>query len=178
MSADARASRGRMRGVRPDAQAHAARRRIQTAAAAAALVFVLGALLHQYAKTYRLAREEARLEQRRRELIADNARLHEEIERLQTDDRYIEQIAREQLGLVRPGEVELLVVPDGGPGAPPAPEVRRGATDGPAGPAAAGPDAAGPEADAAAPARPRSGFRGWADAVREAVLRLLRIPSR
>lgn len=78
---------------------------------------MLFALSVQYARTYSLAREAARLEQHRRDLIAENQRLREEIQRLQTDDRYIERLAREQLGLVRPGEIELLIVP---PSSPPA----------------------------------------------------------
>lgn len=76
---------------------------------------MLFALSVQYARTYSLAREAARLEQHRRDLIAENQRLREEIHRLQTDDRYIERLAREQLGLVRPGEIELLIVPPGSP---------------------------------------------------------------
>ena len=38
-------------------------------------------------------------------LKQENARLSEEIERLNTDLVYIEKIAREELGLVRPGEI-------------------------------------------------------------------------
>lgn len=78
---------------------------------------MLFALSVQYARTYSLAREAARLDQHRRDLIAENQRLREEIHRLQTDDRYIERLAREQLGLVRPGEIELLIVPPGSPAA-------------------------------------------------------------
>ncbi len=78
--------------------------------AAAAMLVALSA---QYARTYSLAREAVRLEQHRRDLINANALLREEIRRLETDDRYIERLAREQLGLVRPGEIELLIVPQG-----------------------------------------------------------------
>lgn len=78
---------------------------------------MLFALSVQYARTYSLAREAARMDQHRRDLIAENQRLRDEIQRLQTDDRYIERLAREQLGLVRPGEIELLIVP---PASPPA----------------------------------------------------------
>lgn len=38
-------------------------------------------------------------------LLRGNARLREEIERLRRDERYLEQLARRQLGLVRPGEL-------------------------------------------------------------------------
>ena len=37
-------------------------------------------------------------------LRSDTARLTAEVERLRTDPEYIEQIAREKLGLVKPGE--------------------------------------------------------------------------
>ncbi len=79
---------------------------------------MLVALSAQYFRTYSLARQAERLEQRRRDLVAENQALREEIHRLQTDDRYIEQLAREQLGLLKPGEVELQIVPS----QPPAPD--------------------------------------------------------
>lgn len=71
-------------------------------------------LSNQYARTYTLARHAARLEQHKKELVEQNTRLREEIQKLQTDDRYLERLARQQLGLVRPGEIELLIVPPGG----------------------------------------------------------------
>lgn len=74
---------------------------------------MLLALTTQYARTYTLGRQAARLEQKRRDLAAENRALRDEIQRLQTDTGYIEQLAREQLGLVRPGEVELQVVEPG-----------------------------------------------------------------
>jgi cell division protein DivIC len=79
----------------------------------------------QHLRTYTLAREAARLEQRRQSLLSENAALRVEIQRLRTDDRYIERLAREQLGMLRPGEMELVPVP--------APERRAGAEE-PAGP--------------------------------------------
>ncbi|HEV2438760.1 MAG TPA: septum formation initiator family protein [bacterium] len=191
--------RRRMRAVAPRAETNARRRRLVTIGAALALAMALAGLTNQYAKTYTLARDEARLEQRRRDLIADNARLRDEIERLQTDDRYIEQIAREQLGLVRPGEVELLVVPyDGTVSAPGATwrgsEPGRTNVDNGSGAAAPRTGAAPSsrrESDrggngttpptqggAAAPPRPHRGIGVWATGVRDAVLRLLRTPRR
>ena len=164
-----------------------------TIGAAFVLATALTAVTNQYGKTYTLARDKARLEQHRRELIADNARLREEIDRLQNDDRYIEQIARQQLGLVRPGEVELLVVPYDGTVSPPgrAPRgapARTSATDGSGGDPSrpVGLDHGRPQtdiretgrgagtpsgADAAGP-RPRRGIAAWVIGVRDAVLRL------
>ncbi len=89
-------------------------RRLLTAIAVGAAAAMMVALSTQYSRTYTLARQAARLEQHRRELLAQNELLREEIQRLQTDDRYVERIARQQLGLVRPGEIELLIVPPGG----------------------------------------------------------------
>lgn len=156
------------------------RRRLTTIGAAVGLVMGFTALSHQYAKTYTLAREESRLAQRRHELIADNARLREEIERLRTDDRYIEEIARRQLGLVRPGEIELFIVPyDGSPSAPggganramrAGTELRRQPVASPA------PAPEGSGNDVASQAS-RRGIGAWAIAVRDAVRRLFRLAS-
>jgi len=38
-------------------------------------------------------------------LLEENARLHEELAHLKDDNLYLEQLARRQLGLVRPGEI-------------------------------------------------------------------------
>ena len=43
------------------------------------------------------------------ELRAENARLSEQIRALRSDERAIERLAREQLGLARPGETVFLV---------------------------------------------------------------------
>ncbi len=84
------------------------------------MVIALGA---QYVRTYTLAREAARLERHRHELRVENATIRAEITRLQTDDRYIERLAREQLGMLRSDEMELVIVPSaardpGSPGKP------------------------------------------------------------
>ncbi len=71
---------------------------------------VLGFAL-QYFRTYTLAREAARLERHRQDLLVQNASLLAEIQRLRTDDQYLERLARGQLGMLRPGEVELVIVP-------------------------------------------------------------------
>lgn len=59
------------------------------------------------------------------QLEADNKRLEAEVSALRTDPRALEKVAREELNLVKPGEV-VLVLPDGWerrvkPAAPPAP---------------------------------------------------------
>jgi cell division protein FtsB len=167
-----------LRLVAAAGEARTRRRQLVAVGAAVLLATMPAALSHQYAKTYALARERTRLEQYRRDLIADNARLRDEIERLQTDDRYLEEIARRQLGLVRPGEIELLVVPYDGTAAAPA-RGPRGAPPVRTGDATlrvwVGPEAARGSADASAAAQapPRPGVREWAAAVRDALRRLL-----
>jgi cell division protein FtsB len=71
---------------------------------------ILGFAL-QYFRTYTLAREADRLERRRHDLLIQNASLLAEINRLRTDDRYLEELARGQLGMLRPGERELVIIP-------------------------------------------------------------------
>jgi cell division protein FtsB len=51
-----------------------------------------------------LKKEVASLEREVGVLRADTAKLTAEVDRLRTDPEYIEQIAREKLGLVKPGE--------------------------------------------------------------------------
>lgn len=53
-------------------------------------------------------REAENLRAREATLKAENERLHQEQQLLQTD-AYIERVAREELGLVKPGEIPYLV---------------------------------------------------------------------
>jgi cell division protein FtsB len=62
--------------------------------------------------------EMAELEQQAEDLAAANARLEARIERL-NDPTYLERLARECLGMVRPGETAFVIVP--ARGAPPTP---------------------------------------------------------
>lgn len=80
-------------------------------AAVAVVCWTVVAFGLQYVRTYSLAREAARLERHRQDLLVQNASLLAEIRRLRTDDQYIERLAREQLGMLRPGEIELVIVP-------------------------------------------------------------------
>ncbi len=85
--------------------------RLAIVAAAAVVCWTVLAFGVQYVRTYTLAREAARLERHQRDLLVQNASLLGEIRRLRTDDQYIERLAREQLGMLRPGEIELVIVP-------------------------------------------------------------------
>lgn len=54
---------------------------------------------------WRLRRERAQLDEQNYRLQKENEALRQRISRLRYDDRYLEKIAREELNLVRPGEV-------------------------------------------------------------------------
>lgn len=74
-----------------------------------AAVLLLNAFGASYLTTYRLHREAARLDREVATLRRENAQLREEIRRLHTP-LYIERLAREQLGLVKPGEIPVIIV--------------------------------------------------------------------
>ena len=65
------------------------------------------------ARHERLNEELARLKTLNDELEQDNSRLRREVEALKHDARYVERVAREELGLVREDEV-LFIVPSAG----------------------------------------------------------------
>lgn len=69
-------------------------------------------------RLYHLSRQLAELEHQREALLAENRRLREEIRRLH-DPAYVERLAREELGLVRPGEIAVVLVPEPTPTPPP-----------------------------------------------------------
>jgi cell division protein FtsB len=77
------------------------------AAAAVSLALVVAILfgsrgvLHLRA----LVGEETAIKQRIAGLLEENQRLRTQVRQLRDDDRYLERLAREQLGFVRPGEV-------------------------------------------------------------------------
>jgi cell division protein FtsB len=54
---------------------------------------------------WRLWGDKKRLEERNFLLQTENDKLRERIYRIRSDDLYLEKIAREELGLVRPGEI-------------------------------------------------------------------------
>lgn len=82
----------------------------------AAILFGSRGLLHLRA----LTSEEAAIRQRIGGLLLENQRLRGQLHALRTDDRYLERLAREQLGFVRPGEV-VYRFPDSSRLAPEAP---------------------------------------------------------
>ena len=52
-----------------------------------------------------LRKEVVRIKERNSQLEEENQKLKEEIKRLQGDKRYIEEIARKELGMVKEGEI-------------------------------------------------------------------------
>lgn len=53
----------------------------------------------------RLSQDVAAVKERNRRLTEDNARLRRELEALRSDPKALERAAREELGLMKPGEI-------------------------------------------------------------------------
>jgi cell division protein FtsB len=96
---------------RPAETVHAAKSRRRRRVVAAVAALVLAALVvyvfvfsrHGYLRRRELARENQRLQQELDDMRAENARLREELSRLD-DPEAVEKLAREKLGLVKEGE--------------------------------------------------------------------------
>lgn len=85
-------------------------RRVVQVVAACALLVIGSLFAREYWQTYQLHRVKAELIRERDELLRQRAQAREEIRLLNTPE-YIERIAREQLGLVRPGEIAIMLAP-------------------------------------------------------------------
>ncbi len=59
----------------------------------------------------RLRQHQASLEEMAFQLQQNNERMQQHIWKLQHDDRYLERLARERLGMVRPGEITYRLRP-------------------------------------------------------------------
>jgi cell division protein FtsB len=77
----------------------------------AALVLAIGAVAlsavlgeHGVAHLLRLRSQRSDLREQAFRLLQEKGRLADAVARLRSDDLYLEQLARRQLGLVRPGE--------------------------------------------------------------------------
>lgn len=67
------------------------------------VAYILSTLVMQQFKMISLAKEEKQLKARIEEAMNQKTQLQNEINLLQTND-YIEKVARDELGLVKPGE--------------------------------------------------------------------------
>jgi cell division protein FtsL len=76
---------------------------------AGAVALAVNAFAASYLSLYRLQRESYRLEREVETVRRANAQLREEIRRLHSP-QYIERLAREELGLLRPGEISVILV--------------------------------------------------------------------
>lgn len=72
------------------------------------LGYVIYMVVDQERQLIAIRRETENLRAREATLKAENERLYQEQQLLQTD-KYIEKVAREELGLVKPGETPYLV---------------------------------------------------------------------
>jgi cell division protein FtsB len=77
------------------------------------VLFVVAAVYgdHGLIHLLRLQREQRDLEHVAFELQQTNEQLRQRVHRLQFDDRYLEQLARERLGLVKKGEIIYRAAP-------------------------------------------------------------------
>lgn len=116
---DIAAPKGTPRGSRRKAPAvppGQTRTLVQLVLAFVTLVLLLNALVGERGlmETLRARRQHQELVGAIERLKAENARLEEEARRLQSDPATIEGLARQELGLIRPGEV-LFIVRDATP---------------------------------------------------------------
>jgi cell division protein DivIC len=90
------------------------RRGLASLAMGAAAVLLLGYGGQSLARVWQMKAEVAHLEREIGQLRGEADRLSTSITRLRSDPDYIEQVAREALGLVKPGERVLKLPPSPG----------------------------------------------------------------
>jgi cell division protein FtsB len=86
------------------------KRKLVTVSVAALCIFGpviawLGFGQHGFIHLYRVGKERQAYEQRIQKLKEKNQALFDEIQRLRTDPKYVEQVARKELGLVKENEL-------------------------------------------------------------------------
>ena len=77
----------------------------------AVVIVLLIVFLPGYTKVQELRDTNRDLEAKIKKLYKDNVLLHEELKLIAEDPVYQEQIAREKMGLVRPGEIPIKIIP-------------------------------------------------------------------
>ncbi len=100
---------GKRKYARVDSAARAAfKKKAALAAAIPLALYLLASFLFGemgLVKYYRMKHQHASLAQEIEDLKADNVRLLREVHALRNDAAYIETLARDNLGLARPGEI-------------------------------------------------------------------------
>ncbi len=78
------------------------------------IIIILGALLTYpaYLELRKYRRHLARLDEENKSLEETNRDLQSEAEALENDPFYIEKVARESLGLIKPGEIIYKIIPE------------------------------------------------------------------
>jgi len=76
------------------------------------MLYISFSLGSRFDQLYAMQRNLDAMQTEIKDLRNKNAGLYEQLERLQSND-YIEQVAREKLGLVKPGEARIVTVPSG-----------------------------------------------------------------
>ncbi|MCL6610465.1 MAG: septum formation initiator family protein [Peptococcaceae bacterium] len=76
------------------------------------LFYLLISFFAHFQRLYVLQRDIKEIEIQLQELSAKNEELKKQLKQVQSD-AYIEQVAREKLGLVKPGESRIVPVPEG-----------------------------------------------------------------
>ncbi len=119
-SADRRPATGRARSVRPAAHERRARRRRRLAWAVFAVsgVLMVNALVgdNGYLATLRARREYDALQASLARTRYENQQLRDQILRMRDDPTALEEVARGQLGLIKPGETVVIVKDPAGSG--------------------------------------------------------------
>ncbi len=69
----------------------------------------------EYLNLRKVGQSLARIEEENKRLIQENKRMEEEIKALEGDPFYIEKIAREELGMVKKGEIVYEIISSPGP---------------------------------------------------------------
>jgi cell division protein FtsB len=76
------------------------------------LGILLVIFLPSFAKIQELRQKNKELEINIKKLEAENLALNQEKEKLEKDPEYLEQVAREKLGIVKKGEIVYKIVPE------------------------------------------------------------------
>ncbi len=74
------------------------------------MLYISFSLGSRFDQLYAMQRDLNAMQTEIKDLHNKNTELYEQLERMQSND-YIEQVAREKLGLVKPGEARIVAVP-------------------------------------------------------------------